>query len=284
MLVLAGAGVGMQLDGAVALVTGGGRGIGRQAAIALGRAGCRVAVTARSQDQLDTTAEQIVAAGGPEALAVTGDVRSPEDVARTVEQTERRLGPIDVLVNSAGTVPSDPGPVGITDPDDWWQVMEVNVRGPMLFASRIVPGMIERGRGRIINLNSLAGVDARTAGTGSAYGVSKAALFRLTDILAAEVAGTGVVVLDISPGLVRTSMTEDAPAFAEIPEAEWTDIQDAAELIMQAASGRLDALTGRFVHVIDDLDTLTRHLEQILDTGGRTLTLRPYGNDDPLGA
>ena len=70
----------------------------------------------------------------------------------------------------------------------------------------------------IINLNSLAGVDARTAGTGSAYGVSKAALFRLTDVLAAEVAGTGVVVLDISPGLARTSMTDDAPAFGSLPE------------------------------------------------------------------
>lgn len=274
----------MRLEGMVALVTGGGRGIGRHAAIALGRAGSSVCVTARSQDELDATVELIAQSGGSEALAVVGDVRSSEDVARTVRRTERRLGPIDVLINCAGTGPSDPGPVGVTDPDDWWHVMAVNVRGPMLFASHVVPGMIDRGRGRIINVNSLAGIDARTAGAGSAYGVSKAALFRFTDILAAELAGTGVVVLDVSPGLVRTAMTAQVPAFADVPDDAWTNIEDAAVLIVEAAAGRLDALTGRLVHVVDDLEELTRSADRIIEAAGRTLALRTYGSDDPLGS
>lgn len=222
--------------------------------------------------------------GGSEALAVAGDVRSSEDVARTVQRTEQRLGPIDVLINCAGAGPSDPGPVGVTDPDDWWHVMEVNVRGPMLFASHVVPGMVDRGRGRIINVNSLVGIDARTAGGASAYGVSKAALFRFTDILAAELAGTGVVALDVSPGLVRTAMTANVPAFVDIPDDQWTDIEDAADLMVEAAAGRLDALTGRLVHVVDDLEGLTRNADRIIEVAGRTLTLRTYGSDDPLGS
>lgn len=272
----------MRLQGTVALVTGGGRGIGRHAAIALGRAGSSVCVTARSQDQLDATERSIRQAEAPDALAVAGDVRSARDVARIVGRTEQELGPIDVLVNCAGTGPSDPGPIGATDPDDWWRVMEVNVRGPMLFTSHVVPGMVDRGRGRIININSLVGIDARTAGAASAYGVSKAALSRFTDILAAELAGTGVIALDVSPGLVRTAMTADVPAFADIPDDQWTDIEVAAELVVDAAAGRLDAMAGRLVHVTDDLDELRRDADRIIQQSGRILTLRPYGPDDPI--
>lgn len=274
----------MQLQGTVTLVTGGGRGIGRHAAIALGRAGSRVCVTARSSDELGATVDLIREAGGPAPFAVVGDVSSPEDVARTVQETERRLGAIDVLVNCAGTSPSKPGPLAGVDAEDWWHVMEVNLRGPMLYVSHVLPGMIERGHGRVININSLAGVDARTAGGGSAYGVSKAALFRLTDILAAELTGTGVVALDFSPGLVRTAMTEDVPAFADIPADQWTDIEVAADVVVELAAGRLDALTGRFVHVADDLEVLAHRAQQIAADGARTLTLRPFGPDDPVGS
>lgn len=272
----------MQLQGMVSLVTGGGRGIGRQAAIALGRAGSRVCVTARSNDELEATIDRIREAGGPDPVAVVGDVSSPDDVARTVQKAERQLGAIDVLVNCAGTSPSKPGPLAGADVEDWWHVVEVNLRGPMLYVSHVVPGMIERGHGRVINVNSLAAVDARTAGAGSAYGVSKAALFRLTDILATELAGTGVVAIDFSPGLVRTAMTEQVPAFADIPDDQWTDIEVAADVIVELAAGRLDALTGRFVHVADDLDVLVDRAQQITTDGARTLTLRPFGPDDPV--
>lgn len=187
-----------------------------------------------------------------------------------------------MLVNCAGAAPTQPGPLAGGDVDDWWRVLEVNVRAPMLFASHVIPGMVHRGRGRIINLNSLAGIDARTAGDGSAYGVSKAALFRLTDVLAAELAGTGVAVLDFSPGLVRTAMTEDNPVFADVPDEQWTDIEVAAEAIVELAAGRLDALTGRFIHVADDLDGLEQRADDIVSVDARVLTLRTFGPDDPL--
>lgn len=273
----------MRLQRATALVTGGGRGIGRHTAIALAREGCRVSVTARSEDELDATIDLIREGDGPEAIAIVGDVRSPEDVARTVSETERRLGPIDVLVNCAGLGPT-PSLLAGADPDDWWRVMEVNVRGPMLYVSYVVPGMIERGRGCIINVNSLAGIDARTAGGGSAYGVSKAALFRLTDILATELEGTGVVAFDISPGLVRTAMTEGVPLFADIPEDQWTDIEIAAGGIVELATGRLDALTGRFVHATDDFEELAERADSIRAEDARILTLRTFGPDDPLNS
>lgn len=274
--------LGVRMESTVTLVTGGGRGIGRHAAVALARAGSRVCVTARSNDQLQATVELIREAGGAVGIAVAGDACSPADVARTVLEAERRLGPVDVLVNCAGAAPTQPGPLAGGDVDDWWRVVEVNVRAPMLFASHVIPGMVQRGRGRIINLNSLAGIDARTAGGGSAYGVSKAALFRLTDVLAAELAGTGVAVLDFSPGLVRTAMTADNPVFADVPDDQWTDIEAAAEAIVELAAGRLDALTGRFIHVADDMDGLEQRADGIVSVDARVLKLRTFGTDDPL--
>ena len=136
-----------ELEGQVALVTGGGRGIGRLIARELADAGMRVAVAARSADQVEATAQEI------DGLAVTADVSKPEDVEAMVATVERELGPIDLLVNNAGIGLAGPLPWE-EDPADWWHVFEINVLGAYLCSRAVLPGMVERGRGRIVNTGS----------------------------------------------------------------------------------------------------------------------------------
>jgi NAD(P)-dependent dehydrogenase (short-subunit alcohol dehydrogenase family) len=132
--------------------------------------------------------------------------------------------------------------------------MAVNVRGPMLCCHAVFPGMIAAGRGHVFNVNSLAG--NRAMPTGSAYGVSKAALFRLTESLGAALQGTGVAIFDVSPGLVRTAMTKDLGIYRNVPEAEWIPPERIGELIVRLSAGGYEDLSGRFVHVKDDPDAL----------------------------
>src|SRR4029079_9248415 len=135
------------------------------------------------------------------AISVTVDVTDPGAVERMVREVEESLGSVDLLVNNAGSA-GPIGPTWVTDPDDWWRCLEVNLRGPMLCSRAVLPGMIARGRGRIVNVASGAGTQAIP--NLSAYGVSKTALIRLTEIVAAEVASSGIVLFAIEPGTVRT--------------------------------------------------------------------------------
>ena len=144
------------LRGQVAIVTGGGRGLGRTFAHALAAAGAAVAVVARSSDELAEVVASIRELGR-RATAITGDVTDRQAVEHVVHETERQLGPVDLLVNNAAILRT-PGPLWEVDPDEWWRTMEVNVRGPFLCARAVLPGMIERGRGRIINVASGAGL------------------------------------------------------------------------------------------------------------------------------
>ena len=136
-----------ELEGQVALVTGGGRGIGRLIARELADAGMRVAVAARSAGQVEETAREI------DGLAVTADVSKQEDVEAMIATVERELGPIDLLVNNAGVGPSRTLPWE-EDPADWWHVFEINVLGAYLCSRAVLRGMVERGRGRIVNTGS----------------------------------------------------------------------------------------------------------------------------------
>lgn len=252
----------------VALVTGAGRGIGRSIAVALARTGWDVAVTSRSGDQLAETAA-LVGPTGRKVLAVTGDVTRSEDVDRVCEQTQSKLGPVDLLVNNAG----DAGIAGAfagADTERWWRVVETNVRGPALYCATLLPGMIERRRGQIININSMQG--SKVSGASSAYGVSKAALMRFTDALAGELVGTGVEVIDFSPGLVRTTMTSGRPDLDALPPDAWNTAEAAAGMVATLASGRYRGLSGRFVRLTDDLDALAAELAG--DPDRRVLRLR----------
>jgi NAD(P)-dependent dehydrogenase (short-subunit alcohol dehydrogenase family) len=265
----------------VALVTGGGRGLGRATAEALAAAGADVAVLARSADELAGTITNIEAREG-KGLALSVDVTDRAAVEQAVATVENTLGPIDLLVNNAGVVE----PVGAfweLDPDVWWRVLEVNLRGPVLCGRAVLPGMIARGRGRIINVTSGAGAAPIPGAT--AYCSSKAALIRLTDTLAAETEPHGVRVFAVNPGVVRTRMTEwlmDDPASrawvpwvkAVFDEDRDTPIERMAQLVVFLASGRVDALSGRLLNARAELDVLARDAEAIRSEDRYVMRLR----------
>ena len=185
----------------VALVTGGGRGIGREIALALARRGCAVAVAARTRAAVEATAAD-ARAYGVKVLAVELDVTAPASVETAVAAVAGALGPIDVLVNNAGIAES--APFVKTDAPLWDRHFAVNVRGPYLVTRAVLPGMLARGWGRVINVASLAGLYGAPYVT--AYTASKHALVGFTRALATEVAGKGVTVNALCPGYVATDM------------------------------------------------------------------------------
>jgi NAD(P)-dependent dehydrogenase (short-subunit alcohol dehydrogenase family) len=259
----------IRLDGQIALVTGAGRGIGRAIALALTEAGAAVAVCARSQDDVTCVAEEIAGHGG-QAVAMRCDVTHRHEVEDMVAGVEAVLGPVDLLVNNAAQA-GPVGPIAATDPDEWWQALEVNLRGPLYCARAVLPGMLSRGHGRIVNVSSGAGFAAWPMV--SAYSVSKAALYRLSENLAAETREHGVAVFAISPGLVRTAMSESGLSCGE-PSVEqfFTDLfanqEDvpadvAATLVVYLASGAADVLSGRNLDVFDDVAQMVARAAEI---------------------
>ena len=189
----------------IALVTGAGRGIGREIALALAREGCHVAVAARSVPALEATADAARRLG-VEAVAVALDVTDADAIARAVEDVRATLGAVDVLVNNAGIAES--APFAGTDPALWDRHLRVNVTGPYLLARVVLPAMLERRWGRVINVASLAGLHGAAYVT--AYTASKHALVGFTRALAAEVAGKGVTVNAICPGFAATDLVWDS--------------------------------------------------------------------------
>ncbi|MFG1947565.1 SDR family NAD(P)-dependent oxidoreductase [Nonomuraea sp. NPDC048826] len=263
--------------GSVALVTGASRGIGRALAVRLHQAGMRVAATARSAEALDALAAEL---GGDDVLALPGDVTDQQAVTTVVETAERVLGPIDLLVNNAGAAEPRETTLWEADPEAWWGTITTNVLGPMLYIRAVAPGMLARGSGRIVNVNSLLGV--WTLPTQTAYGVSKAALGKLTASLSAGLAGTGVLAFDYSPGRVRTDLTSDLGDLPGARDDSWTSMEQAVDGVLAIAHGRLDALAGRFIHARDDLDTLTLRAAEITARGGRVVSLTEAFDGDPL--
>lgn len=254
------------LQGQVAMVTGAGRGFGQAIAGKLASEGAQVALLSRSLPQLDHVAEAIRAAGG-KAIAVRCDVTDPHSIEHAVAVAEQLLGPIDLLVNNAG-VPGPFGPIWEVDPDEWWKAQAVHIRAPMLFLARVLPGMIERGRGRAICVSAIA--SRMVAPNLSAYCTGKIAQNRVVAEAAAELAGTGVAVFAIDPGFVFTELARET---MENPEAQkylsgmverlrkaendpaaQNDLARCAQRVLDLASGKYDALSGGYYELPDDLD------------------------------
>lgn len=248
------------LAGQVALVTGGGRGLGGAIALRLAIAGAHVAIVARSADQLAETVAQIQLAGG-HAQAFVADVTDQHAVEEMTQAVERALGPVSLLVNNAG-IGGPVGPLWENDTLEWWRCIEVNLRGTFLCCQAIVPSMVASRQGCIVNMVSDAGT--LVLSYLSAYVVAKTALIRLTEVLAQELQPHGVSAFAVIPGTVRTALTEgllNSPdAMQWLPWAgqifeEGIDVPPdlAAELILALASGKADRLTGKIISVTDDL-------------------------------
>jgi NAD(P)-dependent dehydrogenase (short-subunit alcohol dehydrogenase family) len=245
-----------------ALVTGGGRGIGRGVALRLASAGMTVAISARSVGQLDET---VTMAKG-KVIAVAADVADPHSVRAMVHEVEAKLGPVDLLINNAGT--GGPfGPIWEADADEWWRCLEVNLRGPFVCCREILPGMIARKSGRIINVVSGAGCMALA--DMSAYVASKTALIRLSEQIAIEAAPHGVTCFALRPGVVRTALLEEALPKLPILQKMLDDGREVstdvvADLVLLLASGNADALNGRTLSVYDDQNEILRRAADVV--------------------
>lgn len=214
-----------------AVVTGGSRGIGQAIAEALRESGAAVNTLDRSHG-VDVTERN------------------------AVETAFAELGLVDLLVNNAGTMDAI-GPAWQVDPDDWRRDIETSLFGAFNCSRAVLPGMVERGGGRIVNVAS--GVATRAYPHASAYAAAKAALRSFTQSLAAETAEHGIAVFAISPGFVWTEMTErlrDSPWFPGFGSPNPNEPERAGELVLRLASGELDALSGRYIHVRDDIEKM----------------------------
>jgi NAD(P)-dependent dehydrogenase (short-subunit alcohol dehydrogenase family) len=254
-----------ELAGQVAVVTGGGRGIGRAIATTLSAAGMTTAILARSASEIEETARTIEQSGGRARPFVTDAAA----IRKAITEIERAFGCVSLLINNAA-IPGPIGPFCETDVEQWWRSLDINLRGVMLCSRAVLPGMIARRNGRIINMGS----SALPIAYFSAYATSKAALVRFTETVAAEVKPHGVSMFAMGPGTVRTSMAEHSlcssdgqkwlPWFKRIFD-QGLDVpaERPSRLVLELASGRADILSGRFLSIWDDLDSLLRNVKQI---------------------
>ena len=276
---------GPTFDGETVLVTGASRGIGHAIAASFAARGARVAMIARSGEELAIAAREIERGGG-RAHPWVADVTDPAAMQAVIADVERTLGPIAVLVNNAGAV--EPlGPLSDADHDAWWRTVEVNLRGPAIGMRLVLPLMQARQRGRIINVVSGAGV--MSYAYFSAYVASKTALVRLSECVAAEAKPYGVAVFAMDPGTVATAMSGYAvssevgrrwiPWFRELFDRGFNvPPERAGARAVELASGRADAITGRFIPMAAELDTLIANADLIALENHYSLRIRPLGS------
>ncbi len=237
------------LEGKVALVTGASQGIGRATALALARAGARVAAAARNAEKLAAVVAEIGSAGG-EALAVPIDVADAAQVKAGFQQVLNRFGRLDILVNNAGITRD--GLVVRMKPEDWEVVLRTNLTGALLCTQQALAVMLRQRWGRIINVSSVV---AQMGNAGQAnYVAAKAGLIGLTKAIAVEVASRNITVNAVAPGFIATAMTEPLPEqvkadlLARIPLGRMGTDTEVAAAIVFLASEEAGYITG---HVLD---------------------------------
>ncbi len=269
----------MKLADKVSVVTGAGRGIGRQIAITHAREGAHVALLARTASEIERVTSEIIAGGGS-ARAFVVDITDLASVEKTFAAIEKDLGPVDVLVNNAAAFGAI-GPIWDVDPATWWRDVETNVRGTFNCCRAALAGMRQRQRGRIINLTG--GGTATSFPNGSGYATSKSGIMRFTESVNDTLAGSGVLMFAMDPGLVRTSMTqyqlESAAGQKYLPNIEALFEKGinvpptmAANLSVEIASGRFDEMAGRmFMAARGDLGLSQADVAQIVAGDMRSL-------------
>jgi NAD(P)-dependent dehydrogenase (short-subunit alcohol dehydrogenase family) len=242
-----------RLDGKVALITGGARGLGRTMARALAEAGADIALTGRSLDACQATARELSAETGRQVRGFAGDVCVAEDVNRIAAEVTAACGSIDILVNNAGT--NIRGKITELSEADWDSVVDTNLKGPFLCSKVIGPQMVARGWGRVINLGSIMSVVALPGR--APYCSSKAGVAGLTRVLALEWAGTGVTCNAICPGPFATDMNRqllnDPVAYQafinQIPLGRWGELDEIAGPAVFLASEAASFITGTSLFV-----------------------------------
>jgi len=240
------------LKGRVALVTGASRGIGRAIALALAGAGADVACCARSHEQVEQAAAEIRDRGG-RAVGLRLDVTRTHDIERTVREAESALGPVHVLVNNAGII-LEKKTVEVTD-EDWDIVLATNLTSMFRLARAVVPGMIERHRGKIINVGSMYGPIG--VPRYAAYCASKAAVEALTRSLGAEWARYGIQVNCLAPGYMNTDIPREALAdektrtlfLSKVPARRIGEPEEVGPLAVYLASAASDFMTGQTLYL-----------------------------------
>ena len=263
----------MRLDGLAAIVTGAGRGIGRAIALAYAREGARLALAARSANELEDTAQEIQALGA-QALVIPTDVTDRGQVDQMVAQVMDRYSTVDVLVNNAGIA----GPMGAlhdNDPDRWVRTIQVNLIGTYFCSRAVLPTMVKQDRGRVINISSSGAMAAHPLF--SAYLASKTGIVRLTEGLALELAGTNVRVNSLSPGGIHTRMLEeerdaaDAAGFTEVRDllrkvidSGGEPVELTVELAVFLASADAGSLSGKLLTSRDAAAKISGRIPEIM--------------------
>lgn len=272
---------GDRLAGQTAIVTGAGRGLGRAIAVTLASEAAVVVALARTAAEVDETVALIRSSGG-RASGVAMDVTNRSVFGRTVTEIAERWGAVDLLVNNAAVI-APLGPAWQLPMDEWWRLVETNVRGPMNGAHAVLPAMTGARSGRIVNI--VSGVGLQSVKNMSAYATSKAALIRLTEALALDAADYGIAVFAVDPGYMTTAMSHYL-AYSEDGQ-RWTPtaaslfdtpvhvpVDRAARLVALLATGVADKLTGRYLTVWDDVDDLARRADDIVAEDLHAMRLR----------
>ena len=269
----------MRLQDRVALITGAGRGIGRAIALAYAREGANLTLAARTRSEIEETARQVEALGAATCVIPT-DVTQQDHVAQMVQQTLERFSTIDILVNNAGLA-GPVGPLQDNDVDYWTQTIQVNVIGVFLCCRQVLPVMVSRNSGKIINLYGGRGRHT------SSYAASKVAVADLTETLAAELEGKNVQVNALNPGSIHTSMWEETRDAAKaagdlelfelgqrVTSGGGASMERVVELAVILASGECDGLSGRVIQAVtEDFSTLPQRVPEIMASDTGTLRL-----------
>jgi NADP-dependent 3-hydroxy acid dehydrogenase YdfG len=212
------------LEGKVAIVTGAGRGIGKAVSLSLARVGCRVVLAARTRQQIEAVQEEILAEGG-HALAVPTDLTLDEDIERLVETSQTRWGIVDFLINNAGW--GKRAPVAGANVTDWDRTFRLNLRAPMILAKAVLPNMIAKREGAVLNIGSVSGKVGEA--NGAAYSASKFGLIGFTQSLYEEVREHGIKVAVILPGFVDTPLI---PPNRQLDRSKMIQADDIAQTVI----------------------------------------------------